>query len=434
MSARDTALSALIACRKTNAWSDGVLKEYIRRDRLDQRDAALASRLCYGVVQNRMLLDFYIGAFLKGPVQRLQPAALDILRLGAYQLTMMDRIPASAAVNEAVEQGKRVVNHRAAGLINGVLRAMARTTSMPEPKDLATRYSHPPELVALLRDSVGDALLEPLLASNNGTPMTMAQANPLREPEDALLNHGEKPGIPYVPHPWMPGCYELGGAGSLEAMDSFRRGAFFVQDAAARLSVNVIGLRPGMRVLDCCAAPGGKSFAAAVELRNRGEIISCDIQSHKIVLLEKGAQRLGIEILTAMEQDASENRVSWVSQMDAVIADVPCSGLGVIRKKPDIRYKDLSALAGLPAVQRRILENASRYVKPGGVLLYSTCTLLKRENEEVVLPFLEAHSEFSLETMTLPPKLQAEPACFLTLMPCLHHCDGFFIAKLRRRP
>jgi 16S rRNA (cytosine967-C5)-methyltransferase len=433
MSARSTALSALIACRKTNAWSDGVLKEYIRRDHLDSRDAALASRLCYGVVQNRMLLDFYLSKFVNGPLRRLQPVVLDILRLGAYQITMMDRIPDSAAVNESVELGKKYANHKAAGLINGVLRAMVRAEGkMPTPGTLDVRYSHPSELVELLRESVGDALLEPLLQSDNEAPKTVVQVNTLKITDHALRSHWEERGITYERHPWMPGCYLLSGFGSMEALDCFRNGSIYVQDAAARLAVAVMGLKPGMRVLDCCAAPGGKSFAAAMELENRGDLTSCDIHEHKLALIEKGAARLGVSILKTALCDASLNQPQWNDSMDAVIADVPCSGLGVIRKKPDIRYKDLTPLEALPAVQARILENAARYVRPGGTLLYSTCTILKRENEQVVRAFLSNHGEFQLEPMELPAGLDLENNGMITLLPCLHECDGFFIAKLRR--
>ena len=434
MSARDTALAALIACRKTGAWPDGALKEYIGRDRLDSRDAALATRLCYGVLQNRMLLDFYLSRLLKGPSGRLQPVVLDILRLGAYQIALMDRIPDSAAVNEAVEQGKRYANPRAAGLINGVLRAMARAEGcLPQPEELSVRYSHPAELVELLRQNVGDALLEPLLQSHNEAPGTTVQVNPLKSSAQALQARWEAQNLPFARHPWMPGCFQLSGTGSLEAMDSFRDGSILVQDAAARLAVAVMGLAPGMRVLDCCAAPGGKSFAAAMEMENRGELISCDIHSHKIALLQRGADRLGIGILHAMEHNAAQWRQEWKDSMDAVIADVPCSGLGVIRKKPDIREKDLTALEALPQMQRRILDTVSGYVRPGGVLLYSTCTVLRRENEAVVQAFLEENRAFVPEPMHLPPALSEERPGMLTLLPCLHACDGFFIAKLRRQ-
>ena len=431
MSARTTALSALIACRRQNAWSDGILKEYIARDGLDRRDAALASRLCYGVLQNRMLLDFYIGAFLKGRIRDLQPVVLDILRLGVYQLTMTDKIPAAACVNEAVEQGKKYANARAAGLINGVLRSISRAEALPEPPDLATCYSHPQALVALLRRSVGDDLLPALLASHNEAPHTCVQINTLKTTPAATAELMEHQGMGILKHPWLPGCYELTGTGSLEALDLWREGLCYVQDPAARLAVLAAGLTPGMRVLDCCAAPGGKSFSAAIDMENRGELISCDIHSHKIALIEKGADRLGISCLRAMEHDARALNPEWIGSFDAVLADVPCSGLGVIRKKPDIRYKDLAPTEALPALQLSILDRQADYVKPGGVLLYSTCTILRRENEDVVNAFLAAHPEFMPEPICAPPDCPVSGA-MVTLLPCLHDADGFFIAKLRK--
>lgn len=435
MSARNTALAALIACRKNDAWSDGVLKDYIRRDRLDSRDAALATRLCYGVVQNRLLLDFYLTEFVKGGLRKLQPVVQDILRLGVYQIVFMDRIPPSAAVNEAVEQGKRYANPRAAGLINGVLRSVLRAgKDLPQPSDLSTRYSHPEGLVELLRNNVGEDLLEPLLQSHNTSPATVVQVNPLKTTEADLCRRWDEQGVTYAPHPWMPGCYELSGTGNLEQMDTFRDGSLLVQDAAAKLPAVVAGIEPGMSILDCCAAPGGKSFAAAMALQNKGKLISCDIHPHKIQLIEKGAERLGIETLTAQVQDASAFNPQWENAMDVVLADVPCSGLGTIRKKPDIRYKALKPLEGLPAVQRRILDNVCRYVRPGGVLVYSTCTILHRENEDIVDSFLREQPDFAAERMALPEGLGAGAVSQLTLLPCVHQCDGFFVAKLRKLP
>ncbi len=431
MSARQTALSALIACRRRNAWSDGVLKEYIARDRLDRRDAALASRLCYGVLQNQQLLDFYISAFLKGKCKDLQPVVLDILRLGAYQITMNDKIPVSASVNEAVEQGKKYANRQAAGLINGVLRAMTRAQAMPEPPDLATRYSHPAALVALLRENVGDALLPSLLKSHNTAPPTTVQVNTTKCTAKEAAQILEKQGVGIEKHPWLSDCFFLNGTGALEALEAFRDGLVYVQDPAARLAAICAGAKPGMRVLDCCAAPGGKSFAAAIEMQNQGSILSCDLHPHKLTLIEKGAERLGLSCIQTRLQDASDNVPAWENAMDVVIADVPCSGLGVIRKKPDIRYKDLSRIGQLPEVQRAILEQQARYVRPGGVLLYSTCTILRAENEAVAEDFLRCHSEFQPEALPLPEACGLSGA-MATFLPCIHHTDGFFIAKMRK--
>lgn len=432
MSARTTALSALIACRKQGAWADGILKEYIHRDKLDRRDAALASRLCYGVLQNRMLLDHYISQCLNGSLKSLQPIVLDILRLGMYQLMMMDKIPVSAAVNEAVEQTKKYANKRASGLVNGLLRRAAREKEqLSAPESLSVRYSHPEPLVRLLEESVGFEQLEALLRSHNEAPKTVIQVNSIQSNSETVVRALEESGACVTPHPWMQDAFYVSGAGDLEQMPLFRQGAFFVQDPAARLSVLAAGLKPGMQVLDGCAAPGGKSFAAAMAMENAGHITSCDIHPHKVDLINKGAQRLGITTLEAKLQDGRENASCYNDVMDVVIADVPCSGLGVIRKKPDIRYNDITRMAQLPEIQIEILNNLSRYVKPGGVLLYSTCTILKRENEQVVAQFLSDHPQFSPENFDAPDGFHVENG-MLTLLPSIHETDGFFICKMRR--
>lgn len=434
MGARTTALAALIACRKQGAWADGVLKKYTARDGLDRRDAALASRLCYGVLQNRMLLDHYIQKCLRSSIGKLQPVVLDILRIGMYQIFMMDRIPVSAAVNEAVEQGKKYANRSAAGLINGVLRhAVREKEQFRLPDDPAVRYSHPAQLVEFLRQQVGDEELEELLRSHNLAPETVIQINPLHPEKDAVIEKLQAFGANVTPHPWLEDAWYLSGGGDVEKLPTFSEGGFLVQDPAARLAVMAAGLQPGMKVLDGCAAPGGKSFAAAFAMNNQGSIVSCDIHEHKIRILSKGAERLHIQIMEPTLQDGSVFCEKWEKAMDAVIADVPCSGLGVIRKKPDIRYKDLAAMAQLPEIQGRILDNLSRYVRPGGVLLYSTCTILKRENEEVVRRFLERQPAFAPEAFSVPDKLpEGGNEGMLTLLPHIHETDGFFICKLRR--
>lgn len=433
MGARTTALGALIACRKQGAWSDGVLKEYTLRDRLDRREAALASRLCYGVLQNRQLLDYYLTSLVKGKLKDLQPVVLDILRLGLYQILLMDKIPPSAAVNEAVEQGKKYANARAGGLINGVLRSAIRQKgSLTPPADLATRYSHPQELVDLLAGEMDREELERVLAAHNQAPETVAQVNPLRGTLEELHKAVSEAGGTSRDHPWLEGCCYLSGVGSLEKLNAFQEGKFYIQDAASRLAVRCAGLTAGMRVLDCCAAPGGKSFAAAMEMQGKGTVISCDIHSHKLPLIEKGARRLGLEDVTVRQQDASQFVPEWENAMDTVLVDAPCSGLGIIRKKPDIRYKALRQTENLPEIQLKILENQALYVKKGGVLLYSTCTILRRENQEVVKAFLEKHRDFLLQSLPLPDALENDGSGMLTLLPGKYDTDGFFICKMRR--
>lgn len=436
MGARETALNALIACRKSGAWSNGVLKEYIRRDRLDSRDAALATRLCYGVLQNRNKLDFYLKQLLTGNVKNLHPVVRDILHLGLYQIYELDKVPDSAAVNESVTLAKKYgKNPKAAPLVNAVLRRAADTRGqLTQPVSYADRYSHPDELISLLKRNLPKGTLEPMLAADNAAPQTVVQVNTLRITAQALTERLQSEHVTVQPHGWMSDCLVLSGTGNLEALPSFREGLYYVQDPAAKLSVLCADLpREDIRVLDCCAAPGGKSFAAAIAMGGRGQIISCDIHPHKAALIENGAARLGLNSITARVQDATAPVEAWLGAMDVVIADVPCSGLGIIRKKPDIRYKNLAETEDLPQLQRKILENQASYVKPGGILLYSTCTVLRRENEDVVTSFLECHEDFSLEPLPLPEGLPRNETGMLTLIPGQYDTDGFFICRLRRK-
>ena len=436
MGARETALNALIACRKEGAWSNGVLKDYVVRDRLDRRDAALASRLCYGVLQNRLKLDFWLQQLVTGKVRSLHPVIRDILHLGLYQLYETDKIPESAVVNESVSLAKKYCpkQRNAAGLVNAVLRSAAnKRDSLQQPKSYVEKYSHPQALVDLLKPYVGKENLEAMLRSNNAIAPMVIQVNTLRITTDALAERLAEEGVTAQPHAWMPDCLVLMGTGDLEKLPAFQEGLFYVQDCAAKLSVLCAQLPQNAKVLDCCAAPGGKSFAAAITMGGTGTITSCDIHSHKTGLIEKGAQRLGLENITAQLQDGSQLRSEWVGAMDAVIADVPCSGYGIIRKKPDIRYKDPASMAELPQLQAKILETQANYVKPGGILLYSTCTLVRRENEDVVEAFLQTHPEFTPEPLPLPAVFPENTTGMLALIPGQYDTDGFFICRLRRK-
>ncbi len=434
MSGRDTALQVLLACRRDGAWANGVLKDYCRHAKLDAREAAFAARLCYGVLQNRFKLDFYLKQLLTGKLKDLHPAVRDILHLGLYQIYEMNKIPGSAAVNEAVRQAKAVCAkvHSAPGLVNAVLRNAQRTKgTLQEPETLQDKYSHPQGLIDLFTAYVGKERVEPMLRANNApVPMTV-QVNTQITDTAALTQELTEQGVAVTPHPWMPDCLMLSGTGNIENLPGFQQGKFYVQDAAAKLSVLCAQIQPGMKVLDCCAAPGGKSFAAAVQ--GAGQIISCDIHPHKVNLIASGAQRLGFANIKPQLQDASLFCPQWVGEMDAVLADVPCSGYGIIRKKPDIRYKDPDTMTELPKLQLEILANQARYVKPGGILLYSTCTLVRRENEGVVEKFLKNNPDFSLEKLDLPNNFPENTTGYLTLVPGEYDTDGFFICRLRRK-
>ncbi len=434
MSARETALSVLIACRTDGAWSNGVLKEYCQHDGLDRREAALATRLCYGVLQNRAKLDFYLRQLLTGKLRDLHPVVHDILLLGLYQIYEMDKIPESAAVNESVTLAKKFCRRQsnAAALVNAVLRSAVRTKgTLQQPENLADKYSHPQNLIHMLKAYVGEERLEPMLMANNATVPMVAQVNTTRTTTQQLTELLKKNDVGVVAHPWLPDCLILTETGNIEQLEAFREGLFYVQDAAAKLSVLCAEIAPGDKVLDCCAAPGGKSFAAAV--CGAGSVISCDIHDHKVALIEKGAQRLGFAQIQPRLSDASVFVSEWEQAFDVVIADVPCSGYGIIRKKPDIRYKDPDSMQELPALQLAIVSNQARYVKPGGTLLYSTCTLVRKENEGVVEKFLKNAPEFYAEPLKLPENFEKNETGMLRLIPGQYDTDGFFICRLRRK-
>ena len=438
MNARTTALSALIAVRRQNAWADGALKEYIARDRLSRRDAALAARLVYGVVQNRLLLDFDLAQVVSSPLAKLQPVVLDILRLGAYQILFLDKVPQHAAVSEAVEMTRQHGRPKAAGMVNAILRRIgANREHMPElphesPEEyLSVRYSHPRWLVRRLLELLGPEEAEEYLRLDNEPVPTCIQTNFLKTDAPHLERELRGAGLNVQAHPWLAGCFLVTGTGDLEKLPAFREGRFMVQDAAARLVSLVAAPGVRSRVLDVCAAPGGKSFALAIDMQDGGEILSCDVYPHKLRLIESGAQRLGIGSVRALLADAREHHAAWDRQADLVVADVPCSGLGIIRKKPDIRYKNPRELAQLPALQRSILENAAGYVRPGGTLVYSTCTILPEENQDVTADFLRAHPDFALERFTLPQPIGPR-AGQLTLWPQRFGTDGFYICRMHR--
>ena len=441
MDAREVALLTLNACHRQGGWSDNILKKQLSQAGLDSRDGALATQLCFGVIQNQLLLDLYLSKFSNLPLKRMEGKVVQALRLGAYQMLFLTKIPHSAAVNRSVEMTRtHCKNPRAPGMVNAILRNLERNlNSLPTiPQEdpvhsLSILYSTPEWLVKEFLLILGEEETARLLAANNSRPPITAMVNTLKTTPEALVEALKEERVEARPHPWLENCLVLSRTGDLERLRAFQEGLFYIQDPASRLAVMAAGAEPGMRVLDCCAAPGGKSFAAAIAMENRGEIFSCDLHPHKKKLIQAGADRLGLSIITPMTADGKVFRPEWEHTFDLVLVDAPCSGLGVIRKKPDIRFKDPAPLKDLPRVQSAILHNAARYVRPGGVLLYSTCTLLRRENEQVVEDFLSCHEAFKAEDFTLPQNIGSSWDGMMTLWPHRQGTDGFFISKLRKR-
>ena len=436
---RETALRVLISCRTKGAWADAALQAQLRSRYMERQDAALCSRIVYGVLQNQLLLDYYLEAYCDQKLDHLQPPLWDILRIGAYQILFLDKVPDSAAVNTSVELAKQHKRGQAAGLVNAVLRRLSQNKESLPPlpdrdplKTLSIRYSHPRWLVKRLISLVGQEEAKAFMACGNGQPPTTVQVNTCKVSSQSLRASLEEQGVEAEPHPWLPDCLLLRGTGELERLETFRAGCFYVQDPAARLSVIASGIKSRDWVLDMCAAPGGKSFTAGIQMRDRGEILSCDLHGSKLKRIEDGATRLGLTCIRTAAADGRVFQKAWSRQFDVVLADVPCSGLGIIRKKPDIRYKRSNDLFALPVIQRAILETAARYVRPGGTLLYSTCTILPEENQEVTGGFLAEHPEYALTPFTLPGPA-GECAGEVTLWPQRHGTDGFYICRMTRQ-
>ena len=433
MTGREAAVRALLAWEKRGAWSDAYLDGLFRRERPEEREKALCKRLCCGVLQNLSALDWYLRPYVRG---QLQPAVRAILRCAVYQLGYMDRIPPSAAVDSAVELSKKLANPAAGRVVNAILRRLTDKPLPPlpsggDPVNLSIRLSHPEWLVRLWLEELGEEDCERLLAADNDIPPTALRVNRLRCTPEEAAEALAREGADIAPLPPLPGFFALNG-GSAAELTAFREGLVTVQDPAAALPVLCAEIDPGMRALDACAAPGGKSFLLAQGMGDQGDILACDIHENKLGRLEEGARRLGIRSIRTRAADARKAPAEWQSAFDLVLADVPCSGLGVIRKKPEIRWKKQEELAGLPGIQLDILRSLADCVRPGGQLVYSTCTLLRAENQGVTEAFLAERRDFTMAPLLLPEPFGAVEAGQLTLWPFEYGTDGFYLCRMVR--
>lgn len=440
--AREAAAFALFEIAENGAWSDGALHRQLDDAELSGRDSALATQLVYGTIQNELLCDWYLRRFSKIRLAKLAVRVRICLRMAIYQLVMLDRIPAYAVVDETVSIIRRYgkAGEKAVSFSNAVLHAIAdaverdtlpRLDCPDKESYYSLRYSHPEWLVRRLAQQFGLKEAEQILLENNKLTPSSVRVNRLHISAADAAKRLTEDGFAVSAHPSAAEILLVSG-GDIAAHPLFLKGAITVQDAAGVMTVDVLAPEKNEFIIDCCAAPGGKSFGIAERMENTGRLISCDIFEHKLERIKDGAKRLGLRNLEAILQDASQNRAEWDEAADRVLCDVPCSGMGIIRKKPEIRYKAEEDIAELPMIQRAILENCSHYVKPGGILVYSTCTVLREENEGIVTAFLEAHPEFEAVPFT-HPICGAQECGWITLLPHRHRTDGFFIAKLRRK-
>lgn len=397
MSARRAALRALTAV-EAGGWSNRALDRELRRAALTPEDAKLATALCYGVLDRKRTLDYVIDPMLKGN-GKLSPTVRNALRMGVYQLFYMDRVPDFAAVSETVELVKRSRDARAGGLVNALLRRLQREgmPSLPQERTaaaLSVRASCEEWLCArLIADWGFDAAERLLTAAFDPSPLTL-RVNPLRTTPAALKEILAAEGATAGEVEGLPLALRL-TEGGVEGSGAYRRGLFHVQDAASQRCCAAVEARPGMAVLDLCAAPGGKTFTLAEDMQNTGRVTARDLSPARAGLIAEGAERLGLTCVTARAADAAVFDPA-LGLFDRVLCDVPCSGIGDIRRKPEIKYKPAFDAQALGRIQSAILSCAASYVAPGGRLIYSTCTLLKAENEAVTAAFLAAHDGFRL--------------------------------------
>ena len=434
-SARQTAFEILNKINRDGSYSNLTLDSMLNDSELSDMDASLVSALVYGVLERSITLDYCLSRHLKQPLKKLKPQVLTALRMGTYQLLFMDKIPVSAAVNESVTLVKNNSCAFAAGLTNAVLRAVSREgLVLPEAADrelyLSVKYSFPLWLVRLWRESYGCDNAEGIMASCVGRPPLTVRVNTLRTTAPQLKQRLLEEGVEVMPAP-CENALNLGKCGSVERLTSFQKGLFHVQDAASQLCAAALAPKPGDTVLDLCSAPGGKAFTAAQMMNDVGKIICCDIHSHRLALIKEGAIRLGLQSIDVALNDASVFN-DKLPMAERVLCDVPCSGLGIVRRKPEIRFKDPAEVDNLPQMQYNILNCSANYVKWGGRLVYSTCALNPAENEAVARRFLQEHGDFSAIEPTVGGGNSFLRDHTLTLLPHINQTDGFFIAVFER--
>ena len=430
MSARRVALKVLSRIDRDKSYSNLTLDSELKKADLTDADKALASCIVFGVVARKITLDYYISRLTRVAESKIEPQVRNILRMGLYQMMYLDRIPDHAAVNESVNAAPA----RAKSFVNAVLRRFLRERDTVEmPRDpvirLSVEESYPIELCKKLTDSYGFETARDMLSAMNETPPLTLRVNTLKTDRDTLLSEFSKRGIKAEPGRLTPDSIYVTGTPVTE-LYGFDERLFFVQDEASQLCVAALDARPEGLVIDCCSAPGSKSFGAAMTMKNRGKILSFDLHENKLSLIRAGAESLGINIIETNAADAREFKSELEGKADAVLCDVPCSGYGVIAKKPEIRFKPLSDAEKLPEIQYAILENCSKYVKSGGILVYSTCTVLPEENKNNTERFLSGHPEFTAESITVDG---TDHPCGVQLLPNVHGTDGFYIAKFRRK-
>ena len=424
---RLTATKILYNVAKEGAYSNVALAQILRQAKFSDLDRKFCTELVYGTIKAGESLDWKISRYLNRPLSKVDDKILAVLRAGFYQIFFLDRVPNSAAVNESVELSKQFCGQWASKFVNAVLRSAVRDphkSDFPQGDDvksLALRTFHPVWLVELFIEEFGlDAAIK-ILQVDNIDPQLCLRVNFLKTTREDVLNALKTFGIKAEPSTLAPEGIICSGHGSLDELRILRAGLCQVQDESSMTAARMLNPAAGDFVIDCCAAPGGKATHLAELMQNRGRIIAADIYEQKIKHIKQNAERLGIKIIEPLLIAAQNIGEKFPEQADKILVDAPCSGLGVLRRKADLRWKkNLAEINKLPTLQGEILNGAAKALKRGGTLVYSTCTITRRENQDVVEKFLSERGDFELVEMK-------------TFLPHITNTDGFFSAKLIRK-
>ena len=424
---RELALKSLVKTDTQSVFSNLEINTTLERAKLSDSDRGLYTALYLGVLEKKMTLDYIISRYSKIPLKELDIETLNILRLGIYQLYFMDKIPDYSATDESVS----LATKKTKGFVNAIIRSFIRDgKNIVFPKDKLERasieYSYPVEIIKLLISSYGENTAFELITGSENEKHTSLRVNTLKATvQDIVDILKAREDTPVVTKDIVKTTLPI-----KDIKDLIDLGAVFVQDEASRICSMVMDAQPNDTILDACACPGGKTFSMSIDMKNKGEVIACDLHQSKLSLIDKGAKKLGIDIISTKEQNGKAYNEEFKGKFDKVLCDVPCSGLGIIFKKPDIKYKSIENINNLPNVQYDILSTQANYVKKGGILVYSTCTLNKEENEFNVLRFLEENKSFEAIDFEID-NVKSQNGMY-TFMPHINHTDGFFVAKMKR--
>ena len=436
--ARCAAVQALLRIHEQGGYSNIVLEELLEGLSVPQAQRAMTVRLVYGVTERRLTLDYLLNKLSTTPVKKMAPTVREILRVGVYQLCYMDSVPPFAAINESVALARAMGFVRLVGYVNGVLRSVQRQAQalladLPNTdKGRELRYSCPRAHIRAWEKAYGAGVVKGLLEHLNDAPPTYIRVNTCQTTTESFISRLDTFGVEYMPIDGLPDALCITSSHSLHDLPKEMRAQFYFQDAASQWCCYALDAQPGERVADVCAAPGGKSFTVAQHMQNNGTVVASDLYEQKCLTIARRAAQFGLSCIQVYQQDATQEPPSeWLGSFDRVVCDAPCSGLGVIRRKPEIRYKDTAEFDELPSLQLRILSQAAKLVRVGGVLQYSTCTLRPEENEQVAEAFLQQHPEFlprMLPLKTCFARAGLQVSHTITLFPHIHGTDGFFIA------